>query len=84
MLINGTGVTVTSSVAATGSREMVTQHPRDTSMIAVDVTLKYSSAAGGVTIALEVLMGSPSIVKATAMAPAVPPVGTAILPFALT
>jgi hypothetical protein len=59
--------------------------------IAVLVTLKklsvvggFAAVAAGVTIALDVVIGSPSIAKAIAMGPTVPPSGIAILPLNVT
>lgn len=66
------------------STETLKQHPFGTVIIAVLVTLKYSSTAAGVTIALLVRIGSPSIVRETAIGPTVPPVGTAIFPLNVT
>ena len=53
-------------------------------MIAVDVTLKYASAMVGVTVASLVAIGSPEIAIASEIGPAVPPVGTAMLPLNVT
>jgi hypothetical protein len=63
---------------------MLKQHPLGTVIIAVDVTLKYSSTAAGVTIALLVKIGSPSIAKETEIGPAVPSSGTAIFALKVT
>jgi hypothetical protein len=66
------------------STATVKQHPLGTVMIAVEVTLKYSSTAAGVTMALDVRMGSPSIAKATDIGPTVPSSGTAMLALKVT
>ena len=66
------------------STEILKQHPRGIVIIAVLVTLKKSSAAAGVTIALLVDIGSPSIASDTDIGPAVPPSGTAMFPLNVT
>ena len=53
-------------------------------MIAVEVTLKYSSTAAGVTIALDVSLGSPLTVIATAIGEIAPPSGIAMFPLNVT
>ena len=75
----------------TFSTDMFQQQHFGTVMIAVDVTLKKFSVVGGsvavaagVTIALDVVIGSPSIASATAIGPTVPPSGIAILPLNVT
>lgn len=82
-LIAGAGV-VGSAASDVFSTEILKQQPRGTVIIAVLVTLKYSSTAAGVTIALDVRIGSPSIAKATLIAPAVPSSGTAIFALNVT
>ena len=74
------------------STETLKQHPFGTVMIAVDVTLKKftfdgaaSAAAAGVTIALDVRIGSPSRANEIDIgAGAVPPSGTAMFPLNVT
>lgn len=66
------------------STATVKQQPRGTVMIAVLVTLKYSSTAAGVAIALEVRIGSPSIASDTLIGPTVPFAGIAMLPLNVT
>ena len=83
-LIGGAGVVAGSADSDTFSTDTFTQHPLGTVIIAVLVTLKYSSTAAGVTIALLVRIGSPSIASATAIAPTVPSSGTAMLPLNVT
>lgn len=56
---------------------IVTQHPFGTLIVAKDATLKYSSTAAGVTIALLDAILSPEIATAILIAPTVSPVGTA-------
>jgi hypothetical protein len=75
----------------TFSTETFKQHPFGTVIMAVDVTLKKFSVVGGsvatsagVTIALLVRIGSPSIASAIAIGPTVPPSGMAMLPLKLT
>lgn len=53
-------------------------------MIAVDVTLPYSSASAGVNIARLTYLGSPLTVRATAMGVTSAPSGSAILPLNVT
>jgi hypothetical protein len=70
---------------------MLKQQPFGILIIAVLVTLKKFSCVGGsvataagVTIALLVRTGSPSIAMATEMGPAVPVEGTAMFPLKVT
>jgi hypothetical protein len=77
--------------SVTFSTEIFQQHPLGTVIIAVLVTLKKFSVVGGsvavaagVTIALEVSIGSPSTANAIAIGPTVPPLGIAMLPLNVT
>jgi len=82
--ITGAGVTVGSVVAGTESTDSEKQQQRGTLIIAVLVTLPYSSTAAGVKIALLVSLGSPLTVIATAIGVTVPPSGIEILPLNVT
>jgi hypothetical protein len=90
--IAGAGVVAGVALSLVFSTLTLKQQPFGTLIIAVDVTLKkfscvggFSAVAAGVTIALLVNIGSPSIAKATLMpAGAVPPSGIAILPLNVT
>jgi hypothetical protein len=89
--IAGAGVVAGVNDSDTFSTEIFWQQHFGTVMIAVDVTLKKFSVVGGsvavaagVTIALLVKIGSPSIASAIAMGPTVPPSGTAMLPLNVT
>jgi hypothetical protein len=89
--MGGAGVVAGSALSDTFSTLTLKQHPLGTLMIAVLVTLKKFSVVGGsvatsagVTIALLVSMGSPSRAMETAIGPAVPVDGTAILPLNVT
>ena len=83
-LICGAGVVAGVALSDVFSTDTLKQHPFGIVMIAVDVTLKYSSAAAGVTIALDVRIGSPSIASATLIGAAVPEGGTAMFPLNVT
>lgn len=85
--ILGAGVVAGSALSDTLRTDTLRQQPRGTVMIAVLVTQKKLSVVGGlaataagVTIALLVSIGSPSIANDTAIGPAVPVEGTATLP----
>jgi hypothetical protein len=80
----GAGVLVPSVTPLTARTEMLKQQPFGTVTIAVEVTLLYSSTAAGVTIARLDILGSPFTAIATAIGPAVPPVGKAIFPLNTT
>ena len=88
----GAGVVAGVALSEVFSTERLKQHPLGTFMIAVLVTLKKfsfdgaaSAAAAGVTIALDVRIGSPSRASETDIgAGAVPPVGIAMLPLNVT
>jgi hypothetical protein len=84
-LIAGAGVPAASSTNPLTARTLTEkQQPLGTVIIAVEVTLLYSSTAAGVTIAREVVLASPLTAIETAIGPAVPPSGTAILPLKVT
>ena len=72
------------SASDTFSTAIVKQHPFGTVMIAVLVTLPYSSTAAGVNIARLVKIGSPSIARAIAIGVTVPSSGMAIFPLNVT
>ena len=89
--ICGAGVVAGSADSETFSTDTLKQQHLGTVIIAVEVTLKKFSVVGGtvaasagVTIALDVRMGSPSMARAIAIGPTVPPSGIAILPLKVT
>jgi hypothetical protein len=84
-LVTGAGTPAGSSTnPLTALTLTLKQQPLGTVISAVLVTLPYSSTAAGVMIALEVNLGSPQTLIATAIGVTAPPVGIAMLPLNVT